>query len=103
NSWDAISARTVDYLAVGTQRLCTKTACSKPAAATLTFNYADSTVVLGPMSQRAEPHAHDLCAQHAQQFTVPVRWQLLQLTKSLIKNLNALLEEYNSVKTLYAV
>lgn len=68
---------------MGTQRLCTKTACSNTAAATLTFNYADSTVVLGPMSQRAEPHAHDLCAKHAQQFTAPVGWEFLRLTEEL--------------------
>lgn len=68
---------------MGTQRLCTKTACSNSAAATLTFNYADSTVVLGPMSQRAEPHAHDLCAKHAQQFTAPVGWEFLQLIEDL--------------------
>lgn len=35
--------------------------------------------MLGPMSQRAEPHAHDLCAKHAQQFTAPVGWEFLQL------------------------
>ena len=68
---------------MGTQRLCTKTACSNSAAATLTFSYADSTVVLGPMSQRVEPHAHDLCAKHAQQFTAPVGWEFLQLTENL--------------------
>lgn len=68
---------------MGTQRLCTKTACSNSAAATLTFNYADSTVVLGPMSQRAEPHAHDLCAKHAHQFTAPLGWEFLQLTENL--------------------
>lgn len=35
------------------------------------------------MSQRAEPHAHDLCAKHAQQFTAPVGWEFLQLTNGL--------------------
>ena len=35
------------------------------------------------MSQRAEPHAHDLCAKHAQQFTAPVGWEFLQLTEHL--------------------
>lgn len=60
-----------------------KTACSNSAAATLTFNYADSTVVLGPMSQRAEPHAHDFCAKHARQFTAPVGWEFLQLTEGI--------------------
>lgn len=68
---------------MGTQRLCTKTACSNSAAATLTFNYAESTVVLGPMSQRAEPHAHDLCVKHARQFTAPIGWEFLQLIEGL--------------------
>lgn len=72
--------------AVGTQRLCTKTACSLPAAATLTFNYAESTVVLGPMSQRAEPHAHDLCTKHSRQFTAPVGWEFLRLTTDLAED-----------------
>lgn len=35
------------------------------------------------MSQRAEPHAHDLCAKHAKQFTAPVGWEFLQLLDHL--------------------
>lgn len=84
---------------MGTQRLCTKTACSQPAAATLTFNYADSTVVLGPMSQRAEPHAHDLCAKHARQFTAPVGWEFLQLTSDLPAEDDDLLAVARAVNT----
>lgn len=82
---------------MGTQRLCTKTACSNTAAATLTFNYAESTVVLGPMSQRAEPHAHDLCAKHAQQFTAPVGWEFLRLTEELTADADDLLAVANAV------
>lgn len=82
---------------MGTQRLCTKTACSNQAAATLTFNYPDSTVVLGPMSQRAEPHAHDFCAKHAQQFTAPVGWEFLQLTADLNEEEDDLLAVANAV------
>ncbi|MGO1940907.1 MAG: DUF3499 family protein [Yaniella sp.] len=82
---------------MGTQRLCTKTACSNSAAATLTFNYADSTVVLGPMSQRAEPHAHDLCAKHSQQFTAPVGWEFLRLTEELTQDDDDLLAVANAV------
>ncbi|NWN87780.1 MAG: DUF3499 domain-containing protein [Micrococcaceae bacterium] len=82
---------------MGTQRICTKTACSNPAAATLTFNYAESTVVLGPMSQRAEPHAHDLCAKHAQQFTAPVGWEFLRLTAELDEDTDDLLAVANAV------
>lgn len=47
---------------------------------TLTYNYADSTVVLGPMSQRAEPHAYDLCERHARTLTAPVGWEILRIT-----------------------
>jgi len=55
------------------------------------------------MSQRAEPHAHDLCAQHAQQFTVPVGWELLQLTDDLNEDPNDLLAVANAVNTPDAV
>ncbi|MEH0059327.1 DUF3499 domain-containing protein [Auritidibacter ignavus] len=64
---------------MATIRQCSKTGCKSPAAATLTFNYRDSTVVVGPMSQRAEPHAHDLCARHAVEMTAPVGWEMMRL------------------------
>lgn len=47
--------------------------------ATLTYNYADSTVVLGPLSRLAEPHTYDLCRRHAQSMTAPKGWELLRL------------------------
>lgn len=47
--------------------------------ATLTYNYADSTVVLGPLSRLAEPHTYDLCRRHAQSMTAPKGWDLLRL------------------------
>lgn len=64
---------------MGTNRYCTKTGCRGAAVATLTYNYADSAVVLGPMSQRAEPHAYDLCQRHCRTMTAPVGWELLRL------------------------
>lgn len=39
--------------------------------ATLTFVYAESTAVIGPLSTNPEPHAWDLCADHAATITVP--------------------------------
>lgn len=45
--------------------------------ATLTFVYADSTAVIGPLSQEVEPHAYDLCADHAAGFTVPNGWEVV--------------------------
>jgi uncharacterized protein DUF3499 len=48
--------------------------------ATLTYVYADSTAVLGPLSQQAEPHSYDLCLQHAERLTAPRGWEVVRLT-----------------------
>ena len=45
-------------------RRCSRTACGLPAVATLTYVYADSTAVLGPLADAAVPGAFDLCAEH---------------------------------------
>jgi hypothetical protein len=47
--------------------------------ATLTYVYADSTAVLGPLAQRAEPHSYDLCAVHAGRLTAPRGWEVVRL------------------------
>ena len=47
--------------------------------ATLTYVYADSTAVLGPLATYAEPHCYDLCDQHAGSLTVPRGWEVLRL------------------------
>ncbi|GAB2760740.1 DUF3499 domain-containing protein [Sinomonas soli] len=47
--------------------------------ATLTYVYADSTAVLGPLATFAEPHSYDLCATHAERLTVPRGWDVLRL------------------------
>lgn len=60
-------------------RQCSKTSCQTAAVATLTYNYADSTVVLGPMSRLAEPHTYDLCGRHARNMTAPKGWEMLRL------------------------
>ncbi|GAA1116665.1 DUF3499 domain-containing protein [Citricoccus alkalitolerans] len=60
-------------------RQCSKTSCQSAALATLTYNYADSTVVLGPMSRLAEPHTYDLCEKHARSMTAPKGWELLRI------------------------
>jgi hypothetical protein len=48
--------------------------------ATLTYVYADSTAVLGPLSTYAEPHCYDLCSEHAERLTAPLGWEILRLT-----------------------
>ena len=60
-------------------RQCSRSACSQPAVATLTYVYADSTVVLGPLATYAEPHTYDLCADHATRLTAPRGWDIVRL------------------------
>jgi hypothetical protein len=60
-------------------RRCTRTACGRPAVATLTYVYADSTAVLGPLATYAEPHCYDLCAQHSERLTAPRGWEVVRL------------------------
>jgi hypothetical protein len=60
-------------------RRCSKTACNGAAVATLTYVYADSTAVLGPLATYAEPHCYDLCAKHSERLTAPRGWEVLRL------------------------
>ncbi|GAA4207995.1 DUF3499 domain-containing protein [Actinocatenispora rupis] len=59
-------------------RRCTRTGCPNPAVATLTYVYADSTAVVGPLAAFAEPHSYDLCEQHATRLTAPRGWDLVR-------------------------
>jgi len=47
--------------------------------ATLTYVYADSTAVVGPLATFAEPHCYDLCAEHAARLTAPLGWEVVRL------------------------
>lgn len=60
-------------------RLCSRTACHHTAVATLTYAYADSTAVLGPLSHVRIPGAFDLCAIHAERTSVPRGWDVVRL------------------------
>lgn len=60
-------------------RTCSRTACSRRAVATLTYVYADSTAVLGPLATFAEPHAYDLCDQHSERLSAPRGWEVVRL------------------------
>jgi hypothetical protein len=59
-------------------RLCSKVACSAEAVSTLTYVYADSMAVLGPLSLSQEPHSYDLCEKHAERMSVPQGWQVVR-------------------------
>lgn len=52
----------------------------RAAVATLTYVYADSTAVLGPLAHMAEPHSYDLCAEHAERLTAPRGWEVVRLS-----------------------
>jgi hypothetical protein len=60
-------------------RQCSKTGCSGPAVATLTYVYRESTAVLGPLATYAEPHTYDLCSRHAEGLTAPRGWEVVRL------------------------
>ena len=59
-------------------RRCSRTACASPAVATLTYVYADSTAVVGPLATYAEPHCYDLCEVHAERLTAPRGWAVVR-------------------------
>jgi hypothetical protein len=48
--------------------------------ATLTYVYADSTAVLGPLATYPEPHCYDLCSEHSERLTAPRGWQVVRLS-----------------------
>ena len=57
-------------------RSCSRVSCRAAATMTLTYIYAESRAVLGPIATFAEPHAYDLCERHAARLTVPNGWSV---------------------------
>lgn len=53
---------------------------------TLTYIYADSTAVLGPLATFSEPHSYDLCEVHGKRLTVPNGWTVIKEESSLSNN-----------------
>ena len=45
---------------------------------TLTYIYAESTAVVGPLATYSEPHAYDLCAVHGERLKVPHGWNVIK-------------------------
>ncbi|WP_123306913.1 DUF3499 domain-containing protein [Cellulomonas sp. PhB143] len=67
-------------------RQCSRTACTRAAVATLTYVYADSTAVLGPLAHLAEPHSYDLCVDHAERLTAPRGWEVVRLEPEFVES-----------------
>ncbi|TRZ85012.1 MAG: DUF3499 domain-containing protein [Streptomycetaceae bacterium] len=59
-------------------RVCSRGGCRHKAVMTLTYIYADSVAVVGPLATFAEPHAYDLCEFHAERLTVPNGWSVIR-------------------------
>jgi hypothetical protein len=57
-------------------RTCSRVSCRAAATMTLTYIYAESKAVLGPIATFSEPHAYDLCERHASRLTVPNGWSV---------------------------
>jgi len=61
-----------------TNRPCSRVGCTGRATTTLTYVYADSMAVLGPLSHDSEPHSYDLCDRHAARLSAPQGWQIVR-------------------------
>ena len=73
------ASRTVASRIVGYRRRCSRVTCGRAATSTLTYVYADSTAVLGPLSLTADPHGYDMCENHAARLTVPLGWEVVRI------------------------
>lgn len=73
------AVRRLESSIVGLTRGCSKTGCSRPAVATLTYAYGDRAIVLGPLATYAEPHTYDLCLDHAERLTAPRGWEIVRV------------------------
>jgi len=50
---------------------------------TLTYIYAESMAVVGPLATFSEPHAYDLCATHGERLKVPHGWSVIKQVLSV--------------------
>lgn len=63
---------------IGSGRHCSRSSCARKATLTLTYIYADSIAVVGPLATYSEPHAYDLCEIHGAKLTVPNGWEVIR-------------------------
>ena len=59
-------------------RGCSRVGCRSNATMTLTYIYAESTAVVGPLATFSEPHAYDLCVMHGERLKVPHGWSVIK-------------------------
>lgn len=61
---------------------CVKSLCSAPAAFLIHFDYASKVAWLTDLSPGYEPSHVPLCIRHAERFTAPVGWELVDGSSS---------------------
>lgn len=76
---DLDAGQSQGYRGAVTARRCSRPSCQRLATSTLTYVYADSTAVLGPLATYAEPHSYDLCEEHSGRLTAPRGWEVVRL------------------------
>lgn len=64
---------------MGFRRRCSRPSCDRHAVSTLTYVYADSVAVLGPLATASEPHSYDLCQVHGDRLTAPRGWEVVRI------------------------
>jgi hypothetical protein len=57
-------------------RSCSRSACPRPAEATLHFDYAGREAWIDPLVLRVDPGVYDLCEDHASRTRPPHGWTL---------------------------
>ncbi|MBL5974846.1 MAG: DUF3499 family protein [Candidatus Leucobacter sulfamidivorax] len=57
-------------------RLCARIGCGRDAVATLTADYGDRMMAVGPLSPERTPPALDLCAEHREALSPPEGWSI---------------------------
>lgn len=60
------------------ERLCARVGCGAEAVGTLTADYSDRVMAVGPLSPERMPPALDLCERHRDALTPPEGWRLLR-------------------------
>ena len=59
-------------------RLCARVGCGAVATHTLTADYTDRLMAVGPLSPERTPPALDLCERHSEALTPPEGWRLMR-------------------------
>ncbi|KQP97576.1 MULTISPECIES: DUF3499 family protein [unclassified Rathayibacter] len=63
------------------ERVCSRIGCSGPAVVTITYDYRDSLVAVGPLSPVPDPHGYDLCSEHDRRLLVPRGWETIRYSE----------------------